>query len=537
MFPNFLYPLRFSTTRDMSFAFLAGLALVAFWTPLSILIQFSLQREYYSHIILVPLVSTSVLLLDRRKIFAHVETCWRSASGFLFAGALLYWLGCAHPVSPSENDRLSTAILSLILIWIGEFVLCYGTQAFRVGLFPVVLLFLMVPIPDFLLERVILWLQTGSAEVSYATFQMVGIPVSRTGFLFSLPGVTIEVGSGIRSSLALLIISLLAGHLFLQAAWTKAVFTLATFPLLIVKNGIRIVTLSLLSIYVDPRFLAGRLHRNSGILFFLLVLALLLPLLRLLQKSELIRSLKRTDQDVNGLLSGAQPRRCNLSYVVLVRGAGLGTILRKTAEHTYWTRVFLGLRCDLASLPPVRPAQFEITIKPCDSATFPGLLEESGRVSGPHFIDVFLRQAMCNAGVQTLYVGTAPDGSLACVQWLVTARDQGLLHSHQPGRYPTLAPDEILIEGVYTFWQFRRTGVMTNSLAQLLRIAQGRGARGAFAYVASDNAPSLRTFEQVGFGLDHVRMNKRRLGLTLSEVRPVDEGARRVWIAATSPRT
>jgi len=83
-----------------------------------------------------------------------------------------------------------------------------------------------------------------------------------------------------------MITSLVAGHLFLRSAWTKAVLTLATLPLLIVKNGIRIVTLSLLSVYVDPSFLTGRLHHQGGILFFLLALAILAPVLWLLQKSE-----------------------------------------------------------------------------------------------------------------------------------------------------------------------------------------------------------------------------------------------------------
>ena len=132
------------------------------------------------------------------------------------------------------------------------------------------------------------WL-SGSAEVSYAVFELLGGPVYRTGFIFALPGLTIEVAkecSGIRSSLALLITSLLAGHLFLRSAWTKAVLTLATLPLLIVKNGIRIVTLSLLSIYVDPSFLTGSLHRDGGIVFFFLALVLLTPVLWLLQTSE-----------------------------------------------------------------------------------------------------------------------------------------------------------------------------------------------------------------------------------------------------------
>ena len=278
-----------SGARTACFALLVGLMLLAFATPFSRLIRFALQQEQYSHIILVPLVSAALFFLDRRRIFSHVETRWGMGLGLLFAGAAFHWLGLRHSTSSSENDRLAVTIFSVLVIWVGGFVLCYGMRALRTGLFPVLFLFLMVPIPDFILDRVIVWLQTWSAEVSYAVFQLVGVPVLRTGFIFSLPGVTIEVAkecSGIRSSLVMLITSLLAGHLYLQSAWTKTVLTLATLPLLIVKNGIRIVTLTLLSIYVDPSFLTGRLHQQGGVVFFLLALAILAPVLWLLQKSE-----------------------------------------------------------------------------------------------------------------------------------------------------------------------------------------------------------------------------------------------------------
>jgi hypothetical protein len=38
--------------------------------------------------------------------------------------------------------------------------------------------------------------------------------------------------------------------------------------------------------YVSPSFLFGRLHRDGGVVFFLLGLALLVPVLWLLKRSE-----------------------------------------------------------------------------------------------------------------------------------------------------------------------------------------------------------------------------------------------------------
>jgi len=272
---------RENAVRSVCFAVLVGSTLWVFWASLTLLARFSFQHEHYSHIILVPLISALLVILERRGIFSHVETCWGAGLGVLFAGGLLYWLG--------HRYSFSAAIFSVVLIWIGSFVLCYGIRPLRTGLFPVLFLFLMVPIPDVPLDYVIVWLQTGSAEVSSALFGLAGVPVSRAGFVFSLPGVTIEIArecSGIRSSLALLIVSLLAGHLFLRSTWTKAVLILATLPLLIVKNGIRIVALTLLSVFAEPLIQTGNLHHQGGILFFLLALVLLAPVLRLLQHSE-----------------------------------------------------------------------------------------------------------------------------------------------------------------------------------------------------------------------------------------------------------
>ena len=66
----------------------------------------------------------------------------------------------------------------------------------------------------------------------------------------------------------------------------KALLALAVIPLTIVKNGIRIVSLTLLAVHVNPSFLTGQLHHEGGIVFFVLALLLLSPLFRLLQRSE-----------------------------------------------------------------------------------------------------------------------------------------------------------------------------------------------------------------------------------------------------------
>jgi exosortase len=208
----------------------------------------------------------------------------------LFAGVMLYWFARRHSHDLSQNDFLSLAVFSFLVVLIAGFVLSYGSKAFRAAVFPLLFLFLMVPIPGFLLEGIVFALQRGSAEVTDALFKLSGVPVIRQGFTFSLASVTIEIAhecSGIRSSLALFITSLLVGYGFLRSNWRRALLSVSAILAAIVKNGVRIVTLSLLGTYVDAGFLTGELHhRYGGLVFSLLALGVLIPVLWLLQKSE-----------------------------------------------------------------------------------------------------------------------------------------------------------------------------------------------------------------------------------------------------------
>jgi len=150
-------------------------------------------------------------------------------------------------------------------------------------------LFLTIPLPNTLLNHAIYFLQKGSAEVAEMIFDLAGVPALREGFVFHLAHFNIEVAkecSGIRSSLALLILALVVGHLFLRTPWKQVVFVIAGLLIMMVKNGVRIATLAILAEYVDPGFLYGRLHHEGGVVFFLLGLLLLLPVLWLLQRSE-----------------------------------------------------------------------------------------------------------------------------------------------------------------------------------------------------------------------------------------------------------
>ena len=268
--------------------FLLGTVLL-YWAPLAALARLAWTQEHYSHVLVVPLISAVLFVLERKRIFAVIGTSWPAGLALLGVGAALYAASRRFAGALSANDTLVVVILSAVVVGVAGIALCFGVGALRRGLFPAAFLLLMVPLPDVVLETVVRALQLGTAEVSEILFQLSGVAFLRSGLDFELPGLIVEVAeecSGIRSSMALVLTNLLAGHLFLRSIWAKVVLTLVTIPLLVIKNAIRIVTLSLLSIHVDPGFLTGHLHRRGGAVFFAIALALLGVVLVSLQKAE-----------------------------------------------------------------------------------------------------------------------------------------------------------------------------------------------------------------------------------------------------------
>jgi len=275
--------------RHAAFVVLVALSIVAFHKPLNALRAYSLNNASSSHIVLIPVIALFLLYFGRQTIFPITSSAVASGISLGLGGIVLYWFASRPPFPQDGNWPLAFATLSIVLLWLGLFLLCYGFIAFRAALFPLLFLLLMVPLPEAILDRIIYALQAGSTEIAYLIFEAVGMPVIRHGFILSVPGVTIEVAqecSSIRSSIALFITCLLAAHLYLRTGWKMLLFALLSLPLSLAKNGIRIATLTLLSIYINPGFLTGRLHREGGIVFFLVSLLLLAPVFLWLERSD-----------------------------------------------------------------------------------------------------------------------------------------------------------------------------------------------------------------------------------------------------------
>lgn len=274
-------------TRHVLFISVCALTFLLYLAPLSALLSLGWNDDRYTHLPLIPFISVVLIYYRRRKIFTDASSYSWSGLPITLIGATLAFAGLAQYFSGELGFRL--AISGVILIWIGCFGCCYGMSAMKEAIFPLSMLLLFIPLPAPIVETVQVALQRASGEVTYRLFQLVGVPVFRQDLVFALPGLDIEVArecSGIRSTIALLITSLVLGHLFLHSGWRRVILVLLTIPIAVFKNAVRITTLSWLGVYVSKDYLLGQVHHFSGLPVSALGLCLIIPILFLLQRQE-----------------------------------------------------------------------------------------------------------------------------------------------------------------------------------------------------------------------------------------------------------
>jgi exosortase len=198
--------------------------------------------------------------------------------------------GMTAPTDDLPNNlRLSLSMFTLVVWWISGVIFCFGTTTFRSLLFPLCFLFLIVPLPQSVLDSIVEFLQYQSAWVSRMLFRAIGVPATQDGIMVFIPGLNIEVArecSSIRSSLILIVITLILAQLFLRSWWRKTLLVATAIPLSVAKNGLRIFTIGELGTRVDPAFLNGKLHHNGGVIFLSIAVACMLLLLWILQATE-----------------------------------------------------------------------------------------------------------------------------------------------------------------------------------------------------------------------------------------------------------
>jgi exosortase len=273
----------------MQFSLLLLLSAIFWGGPLVATFALAVNNGEYTHILLILPVSAALIFLEWKSLQSSPSPAPQAGSGLLVLAVLVGCITRWGTPSLPHDVHLSMNMVALVIWWLGSFVFVFGTRISLRFLFPLCFLFLMVPLPEFALDNTVVFLQQQSAYATQFLFSAVGIPVIRNGMFISIPGVTVEVArecSSIRSSLMLVVTSMVMAHLFLHSFWRKTTVVLASIPLSIAKNAVRIFTLSMLGVHVDPGYLHGSLHKKGGVVFFILALLFVVLLLWVLGRGE-----------------------------------------------------------------------------------------------------------------------------------------------------------------------------------------------------------------------------------------------------------
>lgn len=252
-------------------AVLAGLVA---WLYSSILFRLALQwwtDPNFSHGFFVPAFSIFVLWQNRAKLLALP----RSPSSW---GLPVIVLGLVTLIVGVLGAELFLSRTSLLILTAGLVIYFLGWNFFRAVLFPWAFLILMIPIPAIIFNQITFPLQLLASKVAASVLPIFGVPVLREGNVINLPEMALEVAeacSGIRSLMSLTTLAIIYGYLMETRTSIRVLLAIASIPIAVAANSLRIIGTGLLVQYWDPDKAEGFFHAFSGWLIFVVSLGML----------------------------------------------------------------------------------------------------------------------------------------------------------------------------------------------------------------------------------------------------------------------
>jgi exosortase len=252
-----------------------GLILAAlYWGILRDLVRQWWDDPNYSHGFIVPIFSGYLIWRERDRLRALWPrgVAWGLLVLLAGIGALLLGdLGAENFLSRS----------SLIVILAGLVLFILGTEAFRLTCFPLCYLFFMVPIPAILFYAVTFPLQQLAAQQAAWALDVLGVPVLLEGNIIHLSQISLgvtEACSGIRSLISLFAGAVAWAYLLLPRGWPMLVFVLATVPITILANTVRVVATGLIGQWFGVDYASGFFHELAGWVIYLFAFLCLIGL-------------------------------------------------------------------------------------------------------------------------------------------------------------------------------------------------------------------------------------------------------------------
>jgi len=263
----------------------------AFALPLKNFAHFAAHSDVHSYVLLIPFVVAYLIYIRWNDLSDELTSAWGPTAMLMAAGIGALWASQQF-TALGENDYMTLIALSFFCFVIAGSFLFLGMKWARSAMFPLFFLAFVIPLPEIVVDTLEEASKQASAEAASWLFLITGTPFLRTETMFQLPGITIMVAkecSGIRSSLVLIITSLLAANMFLRTTWRRSLLVAAVIPLGLLRNATRILVISLLCVYIGPHMIESVIHRRGGPFFFALSLLPLFAMLWWFRRQELKR--------------------------------------------------------------------------------------------------------------------------------------------------------------------------------------------------------------------------------------------------------
>ncbi len=264
----------------------------------------------YEHGILVPFVIIGLLAYRFKDMRAAVQP--GSAWGY-------FWIlvGCLFYVAGYRTLQPRIAVAGLPFILWGAAYAFWGWRVAKIAVFPLFFLWIAIPLPSF--QQATTQLQLLATSMAHHGSNLLGVETYTQGTtILPVHGnwkpLSIAGGcSGIRSLMALLMISAAWAYVAKMAMWKKVLLFLCAFPLAIIGNSLRVISIFVIAEYGNAEWASTTWHDWSGLLlFYPFSLLLLLVIHSVLEgglpwKSKQRRQVRRTV--VNQAPVGGEPQQ------------------------------------------------------------------------------------------------------------------------------------------------------------------------------------------------------------------------------------
>ena len=233
----------------------------------------------------IVLASVALLVAWRRRD-ALIDAI--DSAGAASPGAAVLTIGLACYLAGQLGADLFLTRISFLLVVTGAVWFLAGPRALRTLAAPLVFLALSVPLPSLVAGALTLPLQLTASRVAEASLTTMGVAVFRDGNVLELPSTALEVAeacSGLRSIISLAAISVLL-------AWTeptlprRIAIVALSLPVAIVMNGFRIAATGIACETWGPKAASGSWHTFSGWITFVVSVAVLMQLQRLMARGD-----------------------------------------------------------------------------------------------------------------------------------------------------------------------------------------------------------------------------------------------------------